>query len=464
MISIAALSRVLPVSDLRPKSLASVGGLVQKQPGKEYERLIELLEPPAGRCVPYVDPIDAMTVLFLHSGFDNDSAVAKAKAEYANLRPRLELIERVKFFDDVNSSFPEHIPISVFTEFLLENQLTSADVIDYLERIGHAVTAAPLLDGPYVQDGPWSLVQLHQNGSPESMIEFLPGNPWDDYEAIPWIDNFPGWRDEMRPVAERLKEILSEPVYYFKIPDCDTDDDNVHRFLLLHLCCMTRPESAYVKFILEASGARDVDEFKAAMISPESYFEPFKMCDAFWGLEPNGCRLNYIPSHLGIKLGIVFETLAAQRWAESLLLQHPHAHVFIIAPAKLANEEWLGKATINCNGWALRNLDTRKRYESAELLEDVDELFVVSNARFPWNAGVDPEISGAIEDLLWRAHLLKIPIKFSYINGHNTHAPLTYLEERGVPERIAEQDKARWSLSCLLRALAAWVRDMRGSR
>ena len=427
MISISSLSNVLPISGLQPKHLANIGGLVQKQPGEEYEQTIELLEPPAGRQVPYVDPVAAMTVLFLHSGLNYDIAIAKANAQYAKLRPQLELIERVKFFDDVNSAFPEHIPAPVLMGFLREHQLAPVDLIDYLERVGYAVTVAPILDGPYVQGGPWSLVQLHENGLPESMIEFLPGNPWDDYEAIPWIDNFPGWRDEIRPIAEHLKEFLGETVYYFKIPDCDTDDDNVHRFLLLHLCCTTKPESPYIKFILEASGARDVDEFKTATINPENYTESFKMCDSSWGLEPNVCRLSYIPSNPGIKLGIVFETRAAQPWAESLLLQHPHAHAFILAPAKLANEDWLKKATVNCNGWTFRNLNERKGQESADLLPALDELIVVSNGKYPWNTNVDPQISETIEDLLWRAHLRQIPTQLSYIDGHYAYAPLDYL-------------------------------------
>lgn len=442
MISISALSKVLPVSGLRPKWLAFIGGLVEKQPGEEYEQRIQLLEPPVSHRVPYVDPVAAMTVLFLRSGLNNDSALTKANAEYAKLRPKLELIERVRFYDFLDSESPEHIPAPVLTGFLREHQLASADVIDYLERISYALTVAPIFEGPYVQDSPWSLAQLHQNGSPESMIEFLPGDPWDGYEEVrPTIDKFPGWRDEMRPIAERLKKTLGEAVYYFKEPNCDTDDDNVHRFLLLHLCCTIRPESAYVRFILEASGARDVEEFKRAMINPESYIEPFKMVDAFWGLEANTCRLSYVPSNSGFNLGIVFETLAARPWAESLLLQHPHARAFILAPTALATNEWIKKATINCSGWTFRNLERGKPNESTELLSEIREFFVVSNEKFPWNARVEPRISEAIEDLLWRAHLLQIPIKFCYIDGHNTDTPIAYLKARGVPERIAEQDK-----------------------
>src|SRR5690349_15626185 len=115
MISISALTKVLPVSGLRPKPLAHIGVLVPKQLGEEYERSIELLEPPAGRCVPYVDPVAAMTVLFLHEGLTNDSAIAKAQSEYAKLRPRLELIERVRFYDFLDSESPEHISASVLT-------------------------------------------------------------------------------------------------------------------------------------------------------------------------------------------------------------------------------------------------------------------------------------------------------------------------------------------------------------
>jgi hypothetical protein len=40
-----------------------------------------------------------------------------------------------------------------------------------------------------------------------------------------------------------------------------------------------------VRFVLEAGEPRDMEEFKREMIDPKSYFEPFKMVDAFLALK-----------------------------------------------------------------------------------------------------------------------------------------------------------------------------------
>ncbi|MCB1615947.1 MAG: hypothetical protein KDI30_08035 [Pseudomonadales bacterium] len=97
----------------------------------------------------------------------------------------------------------------------------------------------------------------------------------------------------MRPIADRLEKSLGEPVYYFSVPDCDTDDDNAHRFLVLHWLCTCWPESTYVKFLISSSGAQDMDELKTALINPDNYRHPFKMSDAFFGIEAIACRLEY---------------------------------------------------------------------------------------------------------------------------------------------------------------------------
>ena len=60
---------------------------------------------------------------------------------------------------------------------------------------------------------------------------------------------FEVWRESMRPIADRLEKSLGEPVYYFSVPDCDTDDDNAHHFLVLHWLCTCWPESTHVKFL-----------------------------------------------------------------------------------------------------------------------------------------------------------------------------------------------------------------------
>lgn len=55
----------------------------------------------------------------------------------------------------------------------------------------------------------------------------------------------------MRPIAQELETALGKAVYYFKEIGDDLDDNNVHRFLVLHWCCTYKPESAFVRFLLK---------------------------------------------------------------------------------------------------------------------------------------------------------------------------------------------------------------------
>lgn len=443
MIDILSLLKALPVSGLEPQWMAVIEGFGDKESEDWRKSRIYLLEPPAGQHVPFIDPVQAMTVIFNYQGTNSDFAATRATAKYAELRPQLQLLQRVRFYDFLNSDSPECIQAPVLIRFLREQELASEALICFLERAVDAVMRIPIFQGPDNWDTPWSLLELPDLPTPKSMIEFIPSPSWDDPTGEDDHKNrVSAWREEIRPVAEDLEKRLGEPVYYFADPDCDYDDDSAHRFLTLHCCCMLRPESSFVRFLIEASGAQDVEEFKSAMISPESYTHPFKMNDAFVGLESRICHLEYIPPTARKVVGIAFSTFAARPWAESLLWQQINADVFIVAPKMLAPDEWIKSATKNCQNWRIQYLYDGKLDNPIEVLSRVDELYVVADEKSP-SSGFDLRISAPTEDLLWRAHVLQVPTKFFCINGSQLGNPETSLEARGVPERVAGQDKLR---------------------
>ena len=122
MIDLSNLFRVLPISHLEPDTVAFVDGLTEQLPGRWQPADLELLEPPAGQGVPYVEPIRAMTVLFRHQGQSPQTAEAQAVAEYAALRPSLRLVERVRFFDSYNADTPECIPLPRLSDHMRARQ------------------------------------------------------------------------------------------------------------------------------------------------------------------------------------------------------------------------------------------------------------------------------------------------------------------------------------------------------
>lgn len=453
MTDIHALLRVLPVSGLDTQCIAMISGFTDEARGEWREPRVHFFEPPAGQLEPYVDPVEALTILFRHQGTFPDVAAALATAEYTELRPCLEIVERVRFHDFLEPDSPECVPASVLIALLRKKRLIADDVIDFLERAVAAVTRAPIFTGPDNWDAPSSIAELPDLPMPKAMIEFLPGTPYDAaMDEGNRADPFPAWREEIRPVAERLGETLGEPVYYFADLDCDYDDDSGHRFLALHWWCTYRPGSLYVSFLLEASSAQDIEEFKTALISEESYQHPFKMNDAFIGLESNICRFEYIAPKARKVVGIVFFTLAARTWAESLLLQQINAEVVVVAPMTLAHEEWMRSATRNCSEWTIEYFQDGRLDGPMRILARVDELLVVADEKST-GRGFDLKISESIENLLWRAHLLQVPTKFFLVDGAQLLTPEPSLEARGVPERVAAQDRARDSFTRRLEEL-----------
>lgn len=203
---------------------------------------------------------------------------------------------------------------------------------------------------------------------------------------------------------------------------------------------------------MEASGAADIDELKAALIDPANYTHPFEMNDAFCRAETSSCRFTYLPPGQCKLVGVVFTTDAARPTVESILLQQIGADVIFAAP-----EELLYDTSIP--GWAgsdsLLKLAMRFCHHSGSIflrnetlegpisfLGQIDELYVVA-ADMRRQDRWDLCLSDSIEELLWKAIDLKIPVHYYSCDGGGLSNPETRLEKRGVPDRVAAKDKER---------------------
>ena len=440
MVDIAALLRVLPVSDLEPDHLAWIRGFSEKLPDEWKEPHLVFLEPPAGQHVPFIDPVEALALLLRYQGQEHDAALIEAKAAFAEFRPRLHVPECVTTYRCVDYDGPECISFTRFMELLLEKDQVSTDIVEFLERAAAVVAASPMFEGPDNWGSPWKLSDLPDLPPEKAMFEFIPGPPWDmgTYEDR----LFDVWRDSLRPIAERLEKALGEPVYYFATPGDEHDDDAGHRFLWLHWCCTARPDSAFIRFLVGVSGAGDVEELKQALIDPASYVHPFKMNDAFRGLESSSCRLEYIPPKAKKTVAMVISAPEALSWAQFLLLQQIGADVLVVAPKEMLSEEWVMTATHYCRTREMMYLHDYLPVKPITLLASLDALIVISeerSAKQVWSLG----LSASVEDLLWRAKALSIPTTFFYVDGSGLGNPETCLEHRQVPERVAAQDKQR---------------------
>lgn len=289
-----ALLRAQPVSGLSPQLMGIIDGFANGIAGwLPYEpSSLWLLEPPAGRREVYVDPVGALSVIFRHFGQRADAARQQALGDCDRFYASLAVTDTVRFYDHMEPDSPLCAPAPALMRFLRQDKRISAELVAFIEDAIDSVQSSVRFTALDERGTPLTLASLPALPPPTAMIEFVPAAGWEyqgDLEAN--TRRFNGWRNRMRAIASRLEQALGEAVYHFADSGIDTDDDSVHRFLLLHWLCSFLPESAYVRFLVDASGAIDVEELKSALIDPASYRHPFKMHDAFFGL--NSCTSRF---------------------------------------------------------------------------------------------------------------------------------------------------------------------------
>lgn len=297
-VDMVALMRALPATGLEPACLGVVLGMVDVPDDQRWHEAIDLLEPPASQRVPYIEPANALEKIFRRQGMALELAKSRAFEVVSQMRGDVADSDWVYFFDSLEADVPPCLPLPRFLSWLRgREELVVPDIPDFFEQAQRVVVNRPIFRD---RDNPgdlYSLENLRTVPAAKAMIEFVPGPPWNDDFSVDWEDaehsDYLHWREAMRPIARMLEENLGEPVFYFKKLGDEIDDDDVHRFLVLHWCCTYKPDSAFVRYLLRASGARDVGALKAALIDPASYTQPFKMNRALCGFETQICRFNY---------------------------------------------------------------------------------------------------------------------------------------------------------------------------
>ena len=470
-VDIQALMRALPVSTLEPNTVAYLGGFSKSLKNDATVReSIRLLEPPASERVPYIDPVAALATLLRYHGLSTEEAKREALHALDRMKHEVAAEIWVNFFDDFIPESPDCLPVAVFVSWLrnaqsLPNALVQSpplnahklnlpvavetpiapDIVDFLEKAAEVVPQVTRFRGPDNWKAPWSWQDLPALPPPKAMMEFVPGPPWSNWEWGDWEagDNpFLQWREAMRPVAQVLETALGEPVYYFKRLGDDIDDDAIHRFLVLHWCCTRKPDSAFVRYLLRVSGARDVEALKAALVDPANYTQPFKMYDAFTCIESIGCSIDYVPPETHRTVGIVFLTEQAREVAQWLLAQQIGTHAYIVAPMDLATEAWVKQATRHCRSWTVSYVYDGKREVLIDTLAAVDTLCVIANEPCP-QFGFELKLSDQAENLLWLALSLGVEARYFHVDYERMANPEPLLRKRGVPERVAAQQAQR---------------------
>lgn len=295
---IEALIKALPVTGIESQDLAHL----IFQPDCEGKRII-FLEPPAGQRVPFVDPIEAMTVLFRVESMTAEAAYTRAVEEFALLRKELLLLEHPRLYHgDEVVNVPEYIPVPRLIAFLKDRALTSEQLLNFIAGAADETCATKVFHGRDYEKDTWRLDELPENPSPKQMIEFFTGTASNIAWAIapegPVDGQLPStllaWRESMMLVANELEHVLGEQVFHFQDLADDRDDDWCRRFFVLHCWCSLLPESTFVQYLIEVAGLPDVEALKAALLAPQSFMlHPFKFECEFVGAEATPCRFRY---------------------------------------------------------------------------------------------------------------------------------------------------------------------------
>ncbi len=333
------LLQALPISGIEAQWLARVEGFV---PGKE----IIFFEPPAGQHAPFVEPITVTAILLEHGGVPIEQAASMAKDLYTELRPRLSMFERPVLYTGFESdmrNIPECVPLPKLLGFYQEKCLISESVQVFLSRACEATSFTRMFRYGDFGAEARCLNKLPPLPPPKAMVEFFVGLPdnlvYENSPSCDWgqtpFNLLQDWKKSIRPLAEILKERCGEEVYYFADPDCDHDDDNCHRFLALHCWCSLLPDSSFIRYLLEVANLPDVTALRAALIDPASYTHPWKMYNAFTGMEvvPT-CYFHYqyVLQVRPKRIGIIFLGPDALQRAEEVSLQHIGCELLFIGP------------------------------------------------------------------------------------------------------------------------------------
>ncbi len=265
MTGVNALLKALPISGIRAKIIADIGGL-------------PIYEPPAGLALPFVNPVRiGGQILQLEQGIGRFAAESLVSAAYSETRRRLGTMDRPVIYTDKSE---ECISLPRAAEFLRSRGFISGDLYHFLSMVTDAVCSTRLfkstcnrveiltrlVDMPILPPPAAMMVSLDEIPEP-ARIDSAGGGWWPD---VPMV-SFSNWRQSIVTSATVLDGLTGKRVYSHSGMLGDNSKDRLHRWLALHYWCAIFPSSAFVSYLCEVSGFRSAEALKTALVSPESY-------------------------------------------------------------------------------------------------------------------------------------------------------------------------------------------------
>ena len=269
MADLRKLDAVLPATSIEADRMSEVRGIV---PGET----LPFFEPPAGWLEPAVDPLHALVLAERAAGGRHRTALRLAGRAVAEFLRGLPAARRPWMLTDyAKRGAKRRVAVSTLTEVLRAHG--HAALAERLAEAADAAADAPVFCGynPFGRR-PISLRTLAARRHELGMQEFAISVPMnaalnfcDDRDAAESLGQV--WYETTRPRIEALSAEVGAELYYYRDPEDDCDDDYAHRYLVLDHICHMAPQSAYVAYLVEASGAASLADLRRAFFDPRSY-------------------------------------------------------------------------------------------------------------------------------------------------------------------------------------------------
>lgn len=276
--SIEKLNKVLPIIDLGTDEPATIYGFSPREYSWGGAYSFYLKVPPAGWREMFIEPVEALTQMLEYKGLECDQAENYAKFCCSGFESFLPATTCVRFYEWYGQETFPHIPVSVFTQWLRENHLMDESICDYLDKCNQLATTSVAYRGYDERTEKRTIANFPDFPPPEALYVHARLHP---LEGHLHIDYYLNWREEIRDAVKKIEKFSEASVYLFGDPEDPINADGIHRYLFLHMLCSLIPDHPYVKFILRASGAVDLEDLKKQLINPEIYQHPLSPNDGF---------------------------------------------------------------------------------------------------------------------------------------------------------------------------------------
>jgi hypothetical protein len=282
MTNVLALNRVLPAISIQTESLAQVAGW---QP----DNILDLLVPPAGWLEPAVDATALLTFALVEAGHARTVAKATAADLARELLARLPPERRPVMLEYIATETRVCAAVGDVIRPLFAFGAREAAVAEDLALLADAAACGPAFEGGELGQNARSLRELGPEPLQSGLAEFWPCIGWD----LAWVLSEDGrtpaegrmqaWMEGMRPEIEVLEATVGTRLFHFAEPGDERDHDRGHRFLALDYVCHMIPDSDFVDYLVEVSGAPSVEALRAALRTPAAYSPDFRLYDFFMG-------------------------------------------------------------------------------------------------------------------------------------------------------------------------------------